>query len=56
MLSYITRRILLIFPILLLVLTVVFLGVRIVPGNPALVILGIEPLLSHWRRLRSNSV
>jgi ABC-type dipeptide/oligopeptide/nickel transport system permease component len=40
MLSYITRRILLIFPILLLVLTVVFLGVRIVPGNPALVILG----------------
>ncbi|MFP4431231.1 MAG: ABC transporter permease [Spirochaetaceae bacterium] len=40
MVSYIVRKFLLIFPILLLVLTVVFVGVRLVPGNPAVAILG----------------
>jgi glutathione transport system permease protein len=38
--SYIVRKLFLIIPILLLVLTVVFLGVRLVPGNAAVVILG----------------
>ncbi len=40
MVSYIVRKLLLLFPILLLVLTVVFLGVRLVPGNAAVAILG----------------
>lgn len=40
MVSYIVRKLFLIIPILLLVLTVVFLGVRLVPGNAAVVILG----------------
>ncbi len=40
MISYIVRKFLMIFPILLLVLTVVFIGVRLVPGNAAVAILG----------------
>lgn len=40
MFSYIIRKLLLVVPISLLVLTVVFMGVRLVPGNPAVAILG----------------
>lgn len=40
MVSYVIRKMLLIIPILLLVLSVVFLGVRLVPGNAAVAILG----------------
>lgn len=40
MISYVIRKLLLIFPIVLLVLSVVFIGVRLVPGNPAVAILG----------------
>lgn len=40
MLGYVTKRLLLAVPTLLLVLTIVFVLVRIVPGDPALAILG----------------
>ncbi len=42
MISYIVRRLLLAIPTLLAVLTVIFLAVRVVPGDPAAVLLGEE--------------
>lgn len=40
MLSYAIRRSLSTIPILFLVVTIVFIGVRVIPGNPAIAILG----------------
>jgi peptide/nickel transport system permease protein/glutathione transport system permease protein len=40
MIAYIVRRILVSIPILLIVLTIVFLLVRVLPGDPAIVVLG----------------
>ncbi len=54
MLSYIVRRLLLAVPTLLAVLTVIFLAVRVVPGDPAAVLLGEEADARTLERFRER--
>jgi ABC-type dipeptide/oligopeptide/nickel transport system permease component len=51
---YIARRLLLAVPTLLMVLTVVFVLIRIVPGDPALTILGDQASQEAIRELRTR--
>jgi len=53
-LSYIVRRLLLAVPTLLAVLTVIFLAVRVVPGDPAAVLLGEEADARTLERFRER--
>jgi len=41
--SYVVRRLLQLIPVLILVSLAVFLLVRVIPGDPVLVMLGIDP-------------
>lgn len=52
MIQYVIRRLLLAIPTLLLMLTVIFILVRLVPGDPALTILGDQANEESLRRLR----
>ncbi|RDD94640.1 ABC transporter permease (plasmid) [Paracoccus sp. TD-10] len=54
MLNYVIRRLLLAIPTLLLMLTVVFVLVRLVPGDPALTILGDQATEESLRVLRAQ--
>jgi ABC-type dipeptide/oligopeptide/nickel transport system permease component len=54
MARYIVRRLLLAVPTLLMVLTVVFVLIRIVPGDPALTILGDQASQEAIRELRTR--
>jgi ABC-type dipeptide/oligopeptide/nickel transport system permease component len=54
MAHYIVRRLLLAVPTLLMVLTVVFVLIRIVPGDPALTILGDQASQEAIRELRTR--
>ena len=54
MLSYVAKRLLLAFPTLLAVLTVVFFFVRIAPGDPAFIILGDQASQEALAAVRHN--
>jgi len=52
MLSYITRRLLLAIPTMLVIVTIVFLLMRVVPGDPALLIIGPFATSEQVEKLR----
>lgn len=54
MIQYVIRRLLLAIPTLLLMLTVIFVLVRLVPGDPAMIILGDQASEESLRRLRTQ--
>ncbi len=54
MLSYMVRRLLIAIPTLLAVLTVIFLAVRVVPGDPATVLMGEEADAETLQRFRER--
>ena len=49
MTAYLARRVLAVIPVMIVVVTVVFLLIHLIPGDPVAVILGPEAILSALR-------
>ncbi len=54
MLPYIARRLLASFPVLVVVLLIVFFGVRLVPGDPATLIAGHEATQAEYEMIKES--